>query len=204
MFNRLTVVEELPTTRQPSGQIKRHFSLLCSCGKLIKATLDNVKSQKIKSCGCLNKDNKFKHGLSNDRLTKIWYGMHERCTKHFNYAGRGITVCEQWAGDSGLLNFTSWAYANGGDLPNLQIDRIDNNAEYSPQNCRFTTISENQRNKRNTLLVIDPSTGDSIPLISLWERDGDTDLCWETVRHRYVYLGWSVVDSITKPVRGQK
>lgn len=83
------------------------------------------------------------------RLLRIFNGMKKRCHNRCNdsyvyYGARGITVCEEWI--SSPARFIAWAISNGYD-PSLQIDRIDNNKGYSPDNCRWATISQNQNNK---------------------------------------------------------
>lgn len=200
-FNRLTVACELPRLRSPGGQTKRIFRFTCSCGTSIDALLTNVKSGKTQSCGCLNAENKFKHGLAEHPLAKIWYGMHERCSTHKNYAGRGIIVCPEWSGTEGLANFVDWAKTQP-SFCGLEVDRRDNDKSYCPDNCRFVTASVNQRNKRDALLVTHPVTGQRISLITLWETEGNPLLKWVTVRARYLYQNWSVTDSINKSVRG--
>jgi len=99
-----------------------------------------------------NEKGQFKetHGLSRTRLYKIWFGMKSRCynnnTKGFeNWGGRGIIVCDEWLND--FLSFYNWALKNG-YKDNLSIDRINNNGNYEPNNCRFITIQEQQKNKR--------------------------------------------------------
>ena len=198
-FDRLTVIEEVEVKRQPSGQVKRQILCHCICGNEVTAQLDNLTSRKIRSCGCLAQENRTTHGLSNNPLSKLWYGIHYRCQKDPRYAGRGIKVCKDWAT---IEPFLIWA-ASAGYAPGLELDRENNDGDYSPSNCRFISRSGNQRNKRNTLMVSHPDTGQAIPLISLWETEGNPDLLWITVRDRYLYRGWSVKEAITKPKRGQ-
>jgi predicted DNA-binding protein (UPF0251 family) len=85
-----------------------------------------------------------------NRLYSTYIGMKGRChsPSHSNYpayGGRGISVCDEWR--QGFAAFAEWAVKNG-YRPDMQLDRIDNNKGYSPENCRFVTISENMRNKR--------------------------------------------------------
>lgn len=95
------------------------------------------------------------HGATKTRLFKIWSSMHERCERtrhiHFNsYGGRGIKVCSEW---SEFVPFQQWAL-NSGYSDALTIDRIDVNKNYSPDNCRWTTIKEQAKNKRTNHFVI--------------------------------------------------
>ena len=103
-----------------------------------------------------------KHGAykRDSRLYGIWQTMIHRCfdpkrEKYKDYGGRGIYVCEEW-NDPNV--FIDWAYSNGYRVW-LQIDRIDNNGPYSPDNCRWVTAKENSKNRRNTVnLTIDGQT----------------------------------------------
>jgi len=90
-------------------------------------------------------------------LYNVWTDLMMRCGHHkgasakilANYAGRGITVCPEW---QHLKTFEQWALANGWKKE-LQLDRIDNDKGYSPENCRFVTPKENVRNRRNTVKI---------------------------------------------------
>ena len=94
------------------------------------------------------------HGLNYHPLYKRWHGMKSRCSKSSNvyeqYAGRGITVCEEW--NSSFLKFYQWAIENG-FREDLSLDRIDNNKGYCPENCRWATRFQQARNVRRNRLV---------------------------------------------------
>ena len=82
--------------------------------------------------------------------------MKERCLNKKNpafknYGGRGISVCAEWISD--FMNFYTWAINNGYN-DNLSIDRINNNGNYEPNNCRWADKKEQGRNKRNNVIVI--------------------------------------------------
>lgn len=96
------------------------------------------------------------HGLRQTKIYDVWQKMRSRCidprSKDYPlYGGRGITICDQWMRFEG---FASWD-GFGGYKPGLQIDRIDNNRGYSPENCRWVTCSQNNRNRRSTKLCPD-------------------------------------------------
>lgn len=128
----------------------------CECGNEIIVTTIDLRRGHTKSCGCLRKEivgaTHRTHGKRHTRLHSIWATMKERCDlkkrrDYKYYGGRGITVCDEWRND--FQAFYDWAMANG-YLDDLTIDRIDVNGNYEPSNCRWITIQEQQKNKRNT------------------------------------------------------
>ena len=140
---------------------KYYWLCQCDCGN-IKAILSySLKSGNTKSCGCgMNKNNKIgeltrTHGQSHTRLHNIWLDVKKRCSSktnqaYPNYGGRGIKVCDEWLKD--YMNFYNWAIANGYS-DNLSIDRIDNNDDYKPSNCRWTTKKEQANNRRTNVYI---------------------------------------------------
>ena len=108
---------------------------------------------KPKRAGNYHQNGNPKHGLFRDNaaLFNTWQTMIGRCENHNrpkykDYGGRGINVCEEW---KTAENFVRWAL-NNGYKKGLQLDRIDNDGDYCPENCRFVTPKENSRNRRNT------------------------------------------------------
>ena len=108
---------------------------------------------KPKRKGNYHHNGNTKHGLYNENseLFNVWQTMKGRCENpkrqnYKNYGGRGIKVCAEWQKAG---NFVLWALTHG-YTKGMQLDRIDNNGDYCPENCRFVTPKENSRNRRNT------------------------------------------------------
>ena len=124
------------------------------CGSEFKANTYDIKRKNTKSCGCYRKRvsselNKT-HGLGSTRLYTIWSKIKDRLFKtkdkaYSDYGGRGITICEEWKND--FMSFYTWAMSNGYS-DELSIDRIDNDGNYCPENCRWTTPTIQARNQR--------------------------------------------------------
>ena len=126
------------------------------CGTNFKANTNSINRGDTKSCGCYNKrrlsETHKTHGLSNTRLSRIWGKIKDRTLnpKHKNYndyGDRGITICEEWKND--FMSFYNWAVLNGyEEKKGLSIDRIDNDGNYCPENCRWVTRTIQSRNQR--------------------------------------------------------
>lgn len=140
--------------------------------------------------------NLYVHGGTGTRLHKIWLSMRERCyrvnhTYYKNYGGRGIKICDEW---QTFEPFRDWAMSHG-YADNLTIDRIDYDGDYSPDNCRWSTMKEQQNNKRSNRVVA--YRGKKYTLTELAEKSG---LKKTTLKER-LNMGWSVEDAVNRPVR---
>lgn len=192
-FGRLIAIE-------PVGR-DRHRNVLwrceCDCGK--ESIVRAADLKRTKSCGCLSSEltaNRNRtHGLGRTKLYLVWAAMKQRCcnpqNKRFaDYGGRGITMCDEW---QGYEPFAKWAVANG-YKEGLEIDRIDNDSGYSPENCRFVTSRQNSRNKRDNLFL--DFNGERKPLVEWAEIRGlPQKAVWKRL-HR----GWSIEDVLTLPI----
>ena len=138
-----------------SKQKKNYGLYKCGlCGTEFRAITSNIKNKDTKSCGCYRKRITGKlnktHGLGYTRLYNIWRNIKNRVLnpkniRYINYGGRGIIICDEWKND--FMSFYNWAMSNGYS-DELSIDRIDNDGNYKPSNCRWTTKSIQSRNTR--------------------------------------------------------
>lgn len=165
-FGYLTAIE---VDKSPNNK-RRKWICKCKCGNYTSVTTNHLTSGDVSSCGCKNYESKNKtHGLSHTRIYEIWCGIRRRCynqkdKNYSNYGGRGITVCNEWNAD--FMSFYNWSVANGYN-DNLTIDRINNNGNYEPQNCRWITHAEQQRNRSFNIFI---THGTVTKTISQWAR----------------------------------
>ena len=199
-FGYLTVDgDEVAEWDHKTGVYRYFYSCVCDCGNRVVRRKDRL-ARGNGSCGC--KSCGRTHGLSGDGLYKRWRGIIDRCTKSnrtgwHNYGGRGVTVCDEWVQD--YYAFRDWALANG-YADHLQIDRIDNNGDYCPENCRWVTNRENSNNRRDTLYV---SAFGETKIVSDWTNDPRCVVNPSVLRGR-LSIGWDPETAMTTPVRTRK
>jgi len=151
-FGNWTVLEQHGNTKGGAAIWKSQ----CVCGNICYLIGQDLRKGKTTSCGCTLKELTRKrfttHGQTNTRLYRIFKAMKTRCTNKNipnakNYSGKNITICPEW---NAFEIFKKWALENGYQ-DNLSIDRIDNNKNYSPDNCRWATALQQSVNREFVL-----------------------------------------------------
>ncbi|HWY10569.1 MAG TPA: AP2 domain-containing protein [Bacteroidia bacterium] len=172
-FGRLTIINEAKSHRQPNGKLCRKVLCECECGNEVTVLWYTLRSGRTKSCGCYMREVNGKrigiesttHGntpLGENEyksLFFVWNTIKQRCYnknsgKYSAYGEKGIKVCKQWINN--FSNFRDWAINNGyykqpKNTPfkdKLSIDRVDSKGDYTPENCRWITVSQNSSRNR--------------------------------------------------------
>lgn len=181
-----------------------HWKCVCDCGNEFIVSGKSLKSGNTKSCGCLKKEKLIengklkKHGLSGSETYHTWRAMKARCynkkTESFkNYGGRGITVCDEWR------NSFQCFYDDMGRVPKgKSIDRIDNNGNYNPSNCKYSTCKEQLNNTRANKIIA--FNGESKNVTQWAECLGVSRM----LIFNRLYAGWSIEKALTEPIRVEK
>lgn len=202
-YGRLTVVELLPRAPTQAYYAKR-YHCTCECGATIETFANALRSGRTLSCGCLRRERasvnikkaraaapvapNLKHGLSGTPEWATWADMRKRCREHSGYAGRGIVVDPRW---EVFENFI--ADMGRRPSPDHSIDRIDNDGNYEPGNCRWATRKEQARNRRSNALLTHVGRTQTI---AAWAEN--TGVKPNTIWMRVHVLGWSVGLALTK------
>lgn len=168
----------------------------CVCGTEKPVDGQSMKSGRSTGCYCQHGKGKITHGLSRseDKPYKVWWDMIARCEdkeheSYHNYGGRGIVVCEEW---HDVLQF----YKDMGPRPGPEysIDRVDNDGDYKPANCRWATRKEQQRNRRNNTFL---TVRGERKTIAEWAEvmEVDRGLIIDRIR-----AGWDEEDAVLTPI----
>lgn len=199
VFGRLTVIREVESVL--SGKmLRRFYECKCECGTITRVRLEYLRSGHTQSCGCFRVEQTINalttHGDRKSKLYSVWAGMVSRCRNQSpRYGGRGISVCDEW--NTSYSAFASWAKANGYN-EHLTIDRIDNDGNYEPNNCRWVTCKI-QSNNRSTNKVL--SAFGEEKNISQWAEDSRCLVSFKTLHQRVTYMNWDAERAITTPSR---
>lgn len=200
-YGQLTVIEEAEPIRTLDGHCQRLVLCRCFCGNTTSVRLVALRRTKnnTTSCGCLT-GKTITHGWSAHPLYRVWTCMKRRCDdpsdrKYQDYGGRGISVCQEWYT---MQTFIDWALANGW-AKGLQIDRRENNGNYTPDNCRFVTQSVNMRNTRNNHLIT--FNGETLCLSAWAEKTG---IGIQVLNQRINIKNWPVERALTEPVQPRR
>lgn len=200
-FGRLVVIKK---SHRKNNKVM--WECLCDCGKITYVSTYYLTSGKIRSCGCLHKEQLLArsttHNQRHTRLYFIWKGLRQRCNnpnhkQYKDYGGRGIKVCDEW--DNHFEAFYEWAMANGYDKNakkfECTIDRIDNDKGYSPNNCRWVNrVIQNNNTRANHRVAYNGETH----TIAEWARI--VDIPYKSLLNRINSYKWSIEKALTTPV----
>jgi len=169
------------------------YEVKCECGKIYVTRYDTLKRGLNKCRPCSARQNgkeSAKHNMSYSDTYKTWQSMTDRCKTHQYYISSGIQVCEKWK------DFTNF-YNDMGKRPSKQhtIDRIDNSKNYYPQNCRWATWKEQNRNvKSNRCIEYIGMKKTIAEWAEIYKKP------YHVIRDRVFKWGWDVHKAFTQPV----
>lgn len=179
----------------------------CACGTRRVVVAQMLRNGRSRSCGCLMRElagprlgaSRITHGLSRrgekSAEYHVWIGIRKRCNNkgsagYKNYGGRGVRVCERWASFRNFIDDMGKRPS-----PAHSIERIDNDGDYTPTNCKWATRKEQNSNQRTTLRLTHPGTGETCSA-SEWSRrlGGSATIVSDRLRR-----GWTSEAAITTP-----
>ena len=222
VHNHLKIIDYVK--KEECGIMRKFYKCECTCGNIVDIRCHFVLNGQNVSCGCCNNNGNYKvKGLSNTPLYKVWAAMKDRCynpnnQNYHSYGGRGIRICDDWLiynsktkTNDGFLNFYNWAM-NNGYSKGLSIDRIDVDGNYDPNNCQWTTMNKQGKNRRNSKYItytqyfemVDAKPiSYTLPLL-IWSKI--TGLSKSTITKRLVEdrEKWTVEQALTTRVRSDK
>jgi hypothetical protein len=189
-YNKLTVIRE-------DGLIggRRAVFCRCECGKEIKTKAVSVFKGRVKSCGCILKENSKTHGMFGTELYRRWADMKNRCLNsnvkaYKYYGGRGIKVCDAWLK---FEAFMEWANSNGYQQ-GLSLERNNPDGNYEPGNCKWIPLGDQQKNKRSTRYI---TINGETKILQDWCNQLNIP---QSRVSRRIGLGWPVEKALLEPV----
>jgi hypothetical protein len=162
---------------------RRLWNCQCDCGKIKTIREDSLKSGNTKSCGCVSIEKCTKHGMCRTPEYSSWEHMRQRCNNpnhesYMHYGGRGIYICKRWR------DFKNFFADMGKKLPNSEIERIDNDGNYEPSNCKWATRTTQCRNTRILKKSVTGVRG--VCFNKRYKKKYSASI---TVKHKTIYLG---------------
>lgn len=209
-FGRWSVISFIEVREVGKAKVKKAFWLCeCQCDKHTRREVpsDSLKCGNSKSCGCLKVESTIKRstkhgyarrGKNGTSIYHVWHEIKARCFNqndkaYTNYGGRGISMCDEWK--NSFIAFKDWAYSNGYQ-EGLTIDRIDNNGNYEPDNCRWVNYKVQANNTRSCRYL---EINGERKTISQWcDVYGISS---SVVYTRIDTYHWDVIKALTKPPR---
>jgi len=213
-FERLAVIREIPTKEPNPSRRQKYYLCKCDCGNEKEIRGYSLTSGAVRSCGCLQREAAAKVGKSGINIRhgacigmrsdnydqnplkgtyESWHGMFPRCEDtndagYVNYGARGIKITDSWR------DFSNFLKDMGLRPEGLSIERIDNDGNYEPENCRWATTKEQGRNKTNSRLI---THGGMTKPISQWAEELNIKV--STLFNRFD-RGWTVERALSQPV----
>lgn len=200
-FGKLTVIQLLPDRSHK----EKHWLCECDCGSKYVAKSSSLVHGLTTQChkcamaqvGVSN----TKHGCEPRKLHEAYNNMLTRCynSNYFlfrRYGGRGIKVCDDWR--ESYINFRDWALVNGWE-PGLSLDRIDNNKDYCPENCTWSTVIEQANNRSNNRYLAYRGETDTM---ANWSRR--TGIPYWELQRRLDKAGMSIEEALSMPYKEKR
>lgn len=214
-FGEITILYPIATPDHVGKANKnQYYWAQCSCGKewaISSRTLKRSTGGRTGAKACAECSHKvggakrIQHGHSRDRIYKIWTSMKSRCSEKWatnTHGARGIYVCDKWNkdGEEGFLPFYEWSIANGYQ-ENLTLERLDVDGPYSPENCTWATVAEQNRNKRNNLRI--EVNGETVTLSQYYYSKPGRQIPYSVAAMRY-RNGWTLEEIFSIPHGGKR
>ena len=194
-FGRLTVIGV-----EDNGKRQTYYACQCDCGNVKVIRADALVGGCTVSCGCKKKEQdrvnltaNHSHKMSGTRIYTIWQGIKQRClnpadTRYERYGGRGISICKEW--ENSFQAFYDWAISNGYS-DDLTIDRIDNDGNYEPSNCKWSTNKEQCNNRSSNINI---KIGNTTKTLTEWCEIFNVD--YKKTLMRYNRNGFEGIDRL--------